>query len=144
MYEQGQGVPQDYAQAAIWYRKAAEQGDVDAQFSFGEMYYYGYGVPQDYAEAAIWFCKAAEQENTVAQAILGLLYATGQGVPNDYAEAYFWLDLAMAGKLETAKAEDIAKARDEAASHLTPADLTRVQERARKWFEAHPAKTDTQ
>lgn len=33
-----------------------------------------------------------------------------------------------------------AKSRDEAASHLTPADLSREQERARKWFEAHQAK----
>ena len=27
MYYNGQGVPQDYAQAAYWYRKAADQGD---------------------------------------------------------------------------------------------------------------------
>ena len=26
MYEQGQGVPQDYAAAVSWYRKAADQG----------------------------------------------------------------------------------------------------------------------
>jgi hypothetical protein len=64
-------------------------------------------------------------------------------VPQDYAEAYFWLDLAAAGKIENDQ-EDIAKARDEAASHLTAADLSRVQERARKWFEAHPAQPDTQ
>ncbi len=27
MYAKGQGVPQDYAAAIVWYRKAAEQGD---------------------------------------------------------------------------------------------------------------------
>lgn len=26
MYENGDGVPQDYRQAAVWYRKSAEQG----------------------------------------------------------------------------------------------------------------------
>ncbi len=31
MYEKGQGVPQDYAEAVSWYRKAAEQGDAYAQ-----------------------------------------------------------------------------------------------------------------
>jgi len=31
MYIDGQGVPQDYTQAAQWYRKAAEQGDATAQ-----------------------------------------------------------------------------------------------------------------
>jgi len=31
MYAIGQGVPRDYAQAAAWYRKAAEQGKALAQ-----------------------------------------------------------------------------------------------------------------
>src|SRR5712691_8471260 len=31
MYIDGQGVPQDYTQAAQWLRKAAEQGDATAQ-----------------------------------------------------------------------------------------------------------------
>jgi TPR repeat protein len=31
MYHNGQGVPQDYAQAISWFRKAAAQGDADAQ-----------------------------------------------------------------------------------------------------------------
>jgi TPR repeat protein len=30
MYANGQGVPQDYGQAVVWYRKAADQGDADA------------------------------------------------------------------------------------------------------------------
>src|ERR1035437_8146301 len=34
-YAKGEGVPQDYAQAAVWYRKAAEQGDAKAQYSLG-------------------------------------------------------------------------------------------------------------
>ena len=32
-YAHGQGVQQDYTQAAFWYRQAAEQGDADAQNS---------------------------------------------------------------------------------------------------------------
>jgi TPR repeat protein len=35
MYDLGQGVPQDYAQALSWFRKSAEQGDADAQYSMG-------------------------------------------------------------------------------------------------------------
>jgi TPR repeat protein len=68
------------------------------------------------------------------------LYYEGNGVPQDYAEAYFWLDLAAVGKLDAPVAEAAAKIRDGAASHLIPADLSREQERARKWFEAHQAK----
>jgi hypothetical protein len=33
--------------------------------------------------------------------------------------------------------EQVAHLRDEAATHLAPADLSREQERARTWFEAH-------
>jgi len=139
-YDLGEGVPQDYAQAAVWYRKAAEQGLAEAQTSLGAMYDNGQGVPQDYAQAAIWFRKAAEQGDADAQWCLAELFKVGQGVPQDYAEAYFWLDIAGAAGIEGAKqlGEDINKSRDEAASHLTPTELSRVQERARKWFEDHP------
>ena len=51
MYANGKGVPQDYAEAVKWYRRAAEQGDAYAQNNLGLMYANGKGVPQDYAEA---------------------------------------------------------------------------------------------
>jgi TPR repeat protein len=73
--------------------------------------------------------------------MLGALYGDGKGVPQDYAEAYFWLDLAGTGKLDASDSErTVVRLRDDAASHLPPADVSREQERARKWFEAHQAK----
>jgi TPR repeat protein len=140
LYREGQGVPQDYAQAAFWYRKAAEQGNADAQYGLGVLYYDGRGVPQDRAQAATWFRKAAQQGVALAQCLLGLLYHKGQGVLQDYAEAYFWLDVAAAGKLDASDMERAAKLRDDNASMLTPAELSREQQRVRKWFEAHQAK----
>jgi TPR repeat protein len=144
LYYDGQGVPQDYSQAAAWYRKAAEQNDaMIAQYRLGLLYSEGQGVPQDYTQAAAWWHKSAEQGDLQAQWSLGLLYYDGQGVPQDYAEAYFWYDLAAARvpvALLPERAKQIAKDRDEAASHLIPADLSRAQERAQKWFEAHEAK----
>ena len=38
MYDEGQGVPQDYAEAVKWYRMAADQGNADAQSNLGFMY----------------------------------------------------------------------------------------------------------
>ena len=58
-YLTGHGVPQDYAQAAIWYRKSAEQGLAEAQGALGGLYSNGIGVPQDYAEAYFWLDLAA-------------------------------------------------------------------------------------
>jgi TPR repeat protein len=60
-YEKGRGVPQDYAQAAAWYRKAADTGDADAQFSVALMYEKGEGVPQDYAQAHLWYNLSASR-----------------------------------------------------------------------------------
>ena len=51
----GEGVPQDYAEAARWYRKAAEQGLAEAQYDLGGMYDIGAGVPHDDADAFRWY-----------------------------------------------------------------------------------------
>ena len=50
---------QDDAEAAKWYRKAAEQGNVDAQATLGFRYEHGQGVPQDYVLAHMWLSLAA-------------------------------------------------------------------------------------
>ena len=59
-YENGSGVEQDYAKAAAWYRKAAEQGDILAQNNLGVLLHAGRGVQQDDVEAYAMFCMAAE------------------------------------------------------------------------------------
>ncbi|WP_373874001.1 tetratricopeptide repeat protein, partial [Aeromonas caviae] len=59
MYYDGRGVPQDYKQSVMWFRKAAEQGDMDAQYNLGHMYHGGRGVPQDYKQAYAWASTAA-------------------------------------------------------------------------------------
>ena len=71
MYDNGEGVPQDYAEAVKWYRLAAEQGDANAQYNLGLMYDNGQGVPQDYAEAVKWYRLAAEQGDAEHNTILG-------------------------------------------------------------------------
>ena len=43
MYDDGQGVAQNYAEAARWYRKAADQGNASAQLNLGVSYYDGQG-----------------------------------------------------------------------------------------------------
>ena len=67
MYDRGQGVAQNYAEAAIWYLKAAEQGYAQAQTNLGILYQNGRGIAQDYGEALKWYRKAADQGDTDAQ-----------------------------------------------------------------------------
>ena len=61
MYNNGQGVPWDYSQAAQWYRKAAQQGFALSQNNLGLMYGKGRGVPRDYVRAHMWHNLAASQ-----------------------------------------------------------------------------------
>src|SRR5215471_9505352 len=67
MYQQGQGLPQNYAEAVKWYQRAAEQGNAAAQSNLGTMYDRGQGVPQNYTEALRWYRRAAEQGVAYAQ-----------------------------------------------------------------------------
>jgi len=90
MYDLGQGVAQDYAEAVKWFRKAAEQGHPGAQLLLGLHCQNGDGTRQDYAEAVKWLRKAAEQGGAAAQYNLGVCYFRGHGVLQDYAEAVKW------------------------------------------------------
>ena len=54
-------MPQDFAAARSWYRKAAEQGLAKAQLNLGVMYANGRGVPQDYVQAHMWWNLSAAQ-----------------------------------------------------------------------------------
>jgi TPR repeat protein len=84
------GIEKDDAEAAKWFRKAADQGNADGQYKLGFIFYNGQGVPQDYAEAMKWFRKAVDQGDADAQNALGAMYYHGYGVPKDYAEAMKW------------------------------------------------------
>jgi len=76
----------DYAQAIVWFRKAADQGYAAAQYNLGVSYAAG----QDYVQAVVWWRKAADQGYAAAQYNLGAVYDTGQGVPQDHAQAIVW------------------------------------------------------
>ena len=80
MHDLGRGVSQDFKVAARWFAKAAEQGNVKAQFSLAAMCFEGEGVVLDQKEAAKGFAEAAEQGLVDAQYSLALLYYEGKGV----------------------------------------------------------------
>lgn len=91
---EGQGVSQDYALAAKFYRSAAEKGYVAAQYNLAYLYENGLGVGRDLKQAALWYHKAALQGDAEAQNNLGALYAAGGGVRRSDAEATRWYRLA--------------------------------------------------
>ena len=71
-------------------RKAAKEGDADAQVELGAKHYLGMGAPQDYREALKWYRLAAEQGNAQAQFAVGRAYAQGEGTRQNYYLAAYW------------------------------------------------------
>src|SRR6266576_132424 len=60
-YDKGEGVVKNHAEAAKWYRKAAEQNYVDAQFNLGMCYEEADAGTEDWAEVYKWLSLAAMQ-----------------------------------------------------------------------------------
>ena len=59
MYQNGEGVPQNYSKAVKWFRKSAEKGDAAAQLSLARIYDKGHGVQQNDILAFMWSNLAA-------------------------------------------------------------------------------------
>jgi TPR repeat protein len=124
-YASSGGEKRDYAQAAEWYLKAADQSHSLAQFNLGVMYAQGQGVHRDEAVAAIWFGKAADQGDAGAQFNLGMNhYRASLGrLPQDSLEsrieAYKWFHLAEAqgysGSAAACEAVNLHMTREEVA-----------------------------
>lgn len=91
-YEQGDGVQQDYAQAAYWYQKAATNPicDPQAMKNLGQLYENGAGVKEDWVAAAQWYQQGAQLGNPQAEDSLAKAYQFGIGVPQDRAMAIQW------------------------------------------------------
>ena len=84
----------DYAKAFEWFMKAAEQGDIHAQFQVGSRYDNGKGVEENYEKAFEWYMKAAKQGYSYAQFAVGSMYVNGDGVEKNYEKAKEWLSYA--------------------------------------------------
>ncbi|UNK58870.1 sel1 repeat family protein [Pseudoxanthomonas daejeonensis] len=84
------GTPEDPAQSAQWYRKAADKGGVVAQRLLGEMYAKGDGVTKDVVESVRWYRMAADQGDAEAQTKLAGAYRDGRGAPQDDAQSVAW------------------------------------------------------
>lgn len=138
MYRVGKGVRKDAAEAARWYRVAAQRSHAVAQYNLAVLYAAGEGVPKkDFAEARHWFQLAGDQGFAPAQYNLAVLHAVGEGGPRNLVQAYMWFELAAAqGNAEA------ASARDQIAGEMTKAQVAAAKELARSWRERHDAKTE--
>ncbi len=71
-------------------RRAAEQGDANAQYNLGCRYRDGKDIQQDFIEAVKWLSQSARQGHAGAQFALAVCYQDGKGVSEDDTEAAKW------------------------------------------------------
>ena len=83
----GRGVKKDDAEAAKWFRVAADKGYAPAQNNLGFFYAEGRGVKKDDTEAVKWYQRAADQNYAPGQMSLGMMYTAGRGVKQSDFEA---------------------------------------------------------
>ena len=84
----------DKDKTIFWYRKAADQGNPNAQFNLANAYYNGRIVRTDLLKAAKWYQRAAISGVPEAQLNLGFMYSRGKGVPKNYEVATLWYEAA--------------------------------------------------
>jgi uncharacterized protein len=125
---EGYGAERDDAQAAYWYRKAAEQGHAEAQYNLARLYATGQGVARDQEAALHWMRAAASQGYAPAQARFGARYAAGNGISQDHRLAYFWLTLAF---LRGDRRNEKLRAAE--AQKLTPEVVAATEQAAQNW-----------
>ncbi len=89
-YENGEGVPCDFAQALRWFQSAAAADHAESQYRVGLAFAYGIHVQQDYDQAVDWYRQSAEQGNANAQYALGMSYDYGIALPEDKLAAISW------------------------------------------------------
>lgn len=104
LLKRGEGVKQDGAQAAEWYRKAALAGDAGAAYELAELYITGELLPQDEAEALVYLRLAAQADEPRAQREMARFYEEGLGgLESHQGEALLWRFLATQnGDMESA------------------------------------------
>lgn len=133
--DSGRGVPQDRAQAAAWYRTAAEQGDAKAQFNLGLMYRYGPGYSPNLDRWVEAFGPAPGHASPTTRGNPAARYNSGTGIPKDYIEAHKWMSLAAA-RATGDNQRRFADARDSLAKLMTPEQIAEAQKRASEWTAA--------
>lgn len=72
-----------YEKALKHFNNAAEQGNPNAQFKLGLLYFCGDGVAQNFVEAKKWFEKAYMKDNGPATYFLSCMYYNGDGTDVD-------------------------------------------------------------
>lgn len=145
VYENGNGVPQNYVEAHAWYRVASLNGYPDAASASEllaarmtpEQLAAAKQLASEYVEKYLSGVESfletklrAELGDPRAQGELALQYSNGFGVPRDLVQAHAWYNVAAAnGDLPS------ASERDQLAARMTAEQIADAQQLAAEYFQ---------
>lgn len=89
MYEKGYYVDANIKEAIVWYKKVAQEGDVDAELNLAYIYKTVESVKDDEAAFKI-LSKLASNGNLYAQKTIAYNFMQGEGGVQDYKQAMYW------------------------------------------------------
>lgn len=87
LYFQGKGTPVDLEKSFLYFKMAADKGDVEAINLIGRMYENGKGTQVDYNKALKYYRIAIEKSDTNAMINYGKMFKDGVGVEINIHEA---------------------------------------------------------
>jgi len=123
----------DFEGAAAWFRRAAAQGSVEAEYALARLHYEGFLVPRNTAEMRAMLEAAAQRGHARAQLTLGVIYEYGlDNIDFDYTAALMWYELAARHGMPELDGK-IAKLRARVAEKMTQAQIAEALRRAQAW-----------
>jgi hypothetical protein len=99
-YKLGRGVPVDLGQAELWYRRAADQGHLQAEDNLGLVLF----TANRREEAMTYIMRASDRGEPRAQYVLGTAHFNGDLAERDWARAYALTKRASDAGLQIASA----------------------------------------
>ena len=85
----------EYKKSFLLLKQANKEGDINALYTLGYMYYYGYGTKKDYNKALQYFLRASKKGSVKSFEYLGYMYGNGQGVKIDDKKAVYYYELGV-------------------------------------------------
>jgi TPR repeat protein len=82
LYEEGQGVENNYLKSLALYQKAASKDHDKALYRLAKVYHYGLGIPANFNKAFMIYKKSAEQGNEISKLVVTFL----KGSLNDLSQ----------------------------------------------------------
>ena len=91
------------AEAAKWFKRAMENGNINATYMYGKMMLDGTGIQRDAEQGFNYILRAAQAGFPMAEYQAGICYETGNGVTQNDENAAMWTQRAAAGGLGAAQ-----------------------------------------